>query len=519
MKKVIGSIAVILLLWGIVFYPLFGQRFIPTHDGEYHLIRIHEFSTMLKAGNLFPRWAPGLNSGYGFPLFIFHYPFPNYIGSLFHFLDFSLAQSFQISMALATLISLIGSYLFFSKEYKSIKIGLLGALCLLLVPYLYVDLYIRGSIGELWAIAWVWIALASLKWKKNLFFSFSICLLIISHNIMAMIFIPLLFLYTFLFERKFIIFIFGGIIIASYFWIPALVERQYVIGLNSVTFSDHFPEIVQLLIPSWGSNFSQPGLAMNEMSQQIGVLPLFLLGTAVVLVIKKNNKKVLFFVVTTCIGIFFMLPISFIVWKYLPFLQYIQYPWRLLSLLLISVPFFCAFFITKANKYLTAGVIMVGILLIYGYTKPVTYEPRNDMYYLTKKEFTDGTSSLGNSFSTIWTSWIKDRPEQIVNGNVEVQNLRSTPTSLAFTAVNTEPQQVTINRTYYPGWVVAVNGKETKIDFSRGIIQILVPSGTNEIKANFQETKLRMFANGVSVLTLFSLVLFSILSQRYARSH
>ena len=64
--------------------PLFLPGFIPTHDGEYHLIRFYEFEKMLRAGHWVPRWAPGLNSGYGIPLFNFFYPFPNYIGALFH---------------------------------------------------------------------------------------------------------------------------------------------------------------------------------------------------------------------------------------------------------------------------------------------------------------------------------------------------------------------------------------------------------------------------------------------------
>ncbi|MEK7073761.1 MAG: hypothetical protein AAB960_00340, partial [Patescibacteria group bacterium] len=60
--------------------PLFGSRFIPTHDGEYHIIRFWQFFTGLASGQWFPRWAPDLNNGLGIPLFTFNYPFPSYIG-------------------------------------------------------------------------------------------------------------------------------------------------------------------------------------------------------------------------------------------------------------------------------------------------------------------------------------------------------------------------------------------------------------------------------------------------------
>ena len=65
MKKrisiIMGCIAVAGVIYAVL--PLFGRSYIPTHDGEYHIIRIVEFAKMLGEGNIVPRWAPELNSG------------------------------------------------------------------------------------------------------------------------------------------------------------------------------------------------------------------------------------------------------------------------------------------------------------------------------------------------------------------------------------------------------------------------------------------------------------------------
>ncbi len=63
-------------------FPLLHSGLFPTHDGEYHVIRFYEFDKVLRDGNLYPRWAPDLNNGYGVPLFNYVYPLPNYFSSL-----------------------------------------------------------------------------------------------------------------------------------------------------------------------------------------------------------------------------------------------------------------------------------------------------------------------------------------------------------------------------------------------------------------------------------------------------
>lgn len=521
------QIVAIFFLWLFASFPLFGNRFIPTHDGEYHLIRIYEFSKVLASGNLFPRWAPELNSRYGFPLFIFHYPFPNYVGSFFHIFGFPLVQSFHMSLALGMFVAAIGCYFFLKKEFLDKFPAFIGAVIFLTIPYLYVDVYIRGSIGEIWGIAWAFAALASMVWGKPIFLAVSIGLLIISHNIMAMLMIPMFFGYSFFFYRDRLKYILLGILTASYFWIPALLESKFVVGLNSVTYSDHFPDLTQLLFPSWGSNFSQPGLANNEMSQQIGVIPLIIIFITVIKIIKIINQrkkvseshKIFYFFGVTVLSIFFMFSFSDPLWKLFSFLQYIQYPWRLLSVLFVTVPFLGAIVVKNARPIFGWGLIILSILFSFSYMQPVTYEPRNDEYYLTKREFTDGTSSMGNSFTTVWTPWKKERPlsrVEVIQGNASVFALTSTTLSDTFTIASEGMSVIRVNRLYYPGWVVRVNGNNIPVEYMKeGIITFPVSSGTHNVVVSFGSTPTRTIANSISLVSL-GILIYAILKKHYA---
>ena len=150
---------------------LFHTGLLPTHDGEYHVIRFYEFYKTLSNGNFYPRWAPDLNFGYGVPLFNYVYPFPNYISSIVHFAGASFIDSFKLNLILATLAGAIFMYLWVKNYFGEIS-GLTASVFYSFSPYRFVDIYIRGSVGEVWAMAFfpalMWATEKSKKEKGNL---------------------------------------------------------------------------------------------------------------------------------------------------------------------------------------------------------------------------------------------------------------------------------------------------------------------------------------------------------------
>lgn len=506
---------------------LFAPGFLPTHDGEYHLIRFYEFGKMLAAGNLFPRWAPGLNSGYGVPLFTFFYPLPNYIGSVFQFLGWSLADSFRLTMAVGYGIAVAASYIWMKRLFGVFP-AVLGSIIGAFTPYWFVDIFVRGSVGEILALGFVFTSLACIVHKKRTLLTFSIAAIILSHNIMAMIFLPILVIYMWIIDRSLLRSMILGIIMTSYFWVPALLERGYVTGLNTVNFKDHFPDIGQLLMPSWGTGFSGPGFTYNEMSYQVGIVPI--LVVIAVLMTRawgwedKSRKLSLLFMGAVGMSFFLMLEISVPVWDLAPILTNLQYPWRLLSVIIVATPFFsAAIFSNPRKRVISLALAGLAVMISFSYTKPVLYAPRPDEYYLSRRDFTDGTSSLGNGFSTRWMAWKSDRPEnrmEIISGDGHIIMKKNGAMVYEGDIVSTSAVTVRVNVSYYPGWQVVVdkNGIPAKPD-SYGTISVDIPKGTHRLNIHFSETPLRLAVDMISIFCLFWLFYSTILTKRYAHSH
>lgn len=523
-KKIIGLLTVFI---AVVFsaWPLFGKGFIPTHDGEYHIIRFMEFGRMIADGNLFPRWAPTLNSGYGIPIFIFHYPLPNYIGVLLHFFRFQYVNAFQVGLAIGYIGAALGCFLWLTKLF-GVRGAVIGTITAFFVPYWFVELYIRGSIGEVWSLFFLFFILFSIEQRWNLLLAISIGGMILSHNILSMLFIPLILLYANIRKKHIYLWIVAGILLSSYFWMPALFEQRYVVGLNSVNFREHFASWYELLIPSWGSGFFGTSSFGNAMSVQIGIIPIFVMVITLIQFKKENNiqmKKVLSYMfIIIAAAIFLMLSISAPIWRVIPLLPFIQYPWRLLVYTIPVVAVFSASIVKRINWLTGIMCAVLAILFAYPYYHPVIYAPRDDAYYQSRKNFTDGTSSMGNTFSTIWSSWKQERSVfiiKVVNGKVNGIGKKNTYTNRSYEVIADATANVQLPILYYPGWTAYVDKMKKPIDYIfDGTIRLDVPKGSHTITVVFRETPLRLFADVLSLASFLALIVWGIL-HIYAYRH
>lgn len=522
--KIVQSVLIFVSIAAVL--PLLKPGFIPTHDGEYHLIRFYEFETMLRSGYWFPRWAPGLNSGYGLPLFNFHYPLPNYFGALFHVLGWSLTDSFKLALATGYLTAGFFCYIWLSKLFGKFS-GIVGTIAFLCIPYWFVELYVRGSNGEVIFMAWFMLVLAAVEHQRGMFVSLATAGMILSHNILSIVFFPIVVLYLLTRRWRYLGYVIVGFGLSAYFWIPAILERTFMVGLNVVNFREHFPELSQLLIPSWGTNFSQAGVPDAEMSQQLGVIAVLgaILAAACNMFEKKQWLKILVrgSLLLLLFAVLLMQTITLPLWEFFSVLQFVQYPWRLLAVVMPLTALFIAYVTYRIRSpWIAAGLAILCIGFSLPYMKPVTYIARDDFYYLSRREFTDGTSSLGNSFSTVWSPWKSSRAVHLIDvlrgkGAITVQV--QTPLFVRILADIEEDAVVRVNRLYFPGWVVLIDKNKQPINYQEdGTISFPVRKGVHVIEVLFTETPVRVGADLISIASLSYLIGLGIL-RRYAYRH
>lgn len=551
-KKSIPLIVIILL--SILFgFSLLHSGLPPTHDGEYHVVRFYEFDKSLKEGEWYPRWAPDLNQGFGIPLFNYSYPLPNYVASFIHVLGFSFIDVFKLELYLSVLMSGIFFYLWTKRFFGKLG-GLVCASFYMFSPYHIVDVYIRGSVGEAWALAFypavLWAITEYRYTKKPKYFflsTFFFSLTIFSHNILALQFLPFVLSYGILlsffdkdkltFLKQFLTVFILGVGISSLFWMPALFEKPYVVGLQIYEVTHHFPDLYELLIPTWGSGFftSEPE---NRMSVQIGIANLIAFFASIlaflVYVIKKDkthSKALAFFIIWFMLFFFLMLSVSKPVWRIVPLMDYFQFPWRFLGISILCLSFlsgslFGIFY--KTNKSVFTNVVFSIVFLFFfsipllfsiGYIKMPYYLERDDRYYISRPNFIYGTNSIGNAFNTVWFDASLKRPERkiaIIKGKGYLKNEKVLASSYAINTDSAEALTIQINTAYFPGWEATIDGKTTQIAEKRGIMYIVVPSGSHTLFIHFQDTLIRKMSVLVTIASIVLLVALS-LKGRYVR--
>ncbi len=535
-KKLIPYLLVVFL--SIVSgYALLHTGLPPTHDGEYHVIRFYEFDKAIRDGDWYPRWAQDLNFGYGVPLFNFVYPLPNYVAFFFHMFGASFIDSFKLNLFFATLLS--GVFFFqWAKIFWGVIGGIVASAIYLFSPYRFLDIYIRGSVGEVWALtffpACLWAGTQFIQRRSSFYgvlFSVFLALTIFSHNILSLMFFPFVFLYIVSIKVCFkssvsyfsiILFTFIGCALAAIFWIPALSEKQYTVGLQVFGFQNHFTDLSQLLIPSWGSGFSSMGGA-NQMSFQIGIMNLLAVFLSIIVLFKLSADTVkrvtAIFFIFFLVSVFFMLKSSEAIWNLIPLMSYFQFPWRFLSIVVLTTAFLAGSISQLSQKFvykMVIGILFIGsaILLTKEYAKPAHYLERNDSYYISRSNFIDGTNSPGNAFNTLWASGITQRSDTRVSFEEEktpIKVIEENTSSYVFLVQNPRDQKAVIHTAYFPGWHAYINDSEVPLKRNKnGWIQISIPEGQNKISLRFENTPIRTLsilisctAGMILLITLF----------------
>lgn len=524
----------LLLAFGLIISRSFVlPGFIPSHDGECQIIKLWQFDKSIREGNLLPVWAPDLNKGYGIPIFGFFYLLPNYLGEAFHLLGFSLIDSFKLTLALSEILSGIFFFLWLKVFFKK-EIAFIGSILYLLAPYHLVDLYVRGSVGESLALAlcplllyFISIWIKRQQDKKIFFFTAStLALLLLSHNILGVFLSTFALIYglvLFFFEKKklswyyFLIF-FAGFSLSVFFWLPILFENSFVIGLDIINYQDHFPSFFQLLFPSWGTGFSVPGI-MDGMSFQVGLVHWVTVFFAlIVFFYKKRDYLLLFFLTTFFILIFLMLESSQKIWQMISIMSYFQYPWRLLSLVIVISSFLVGYLrYLRYHKFLYVVIFLLTFFCYFSYTRPVVYQSRNDDFYLKNPDWAGGTATYGNTFQITGFNNVKPFSKKIEDTESELIILKQDLKSSFYRLETESSHQSTlkINTAYFPGWVVKIDGKKGAFSHDNGLININIPSGKHSIIVNFEGSLVRKLAGSLSLMSLIILAIICFIPKKY----
>lgn len=482
------------------------------------VIRFTAFHQTLASGQFPVRFVDRLNNNYGYPVLNFLYPLPFYLSEIPKIAGFGFVDSIKVIFILSSVSSVVAMFWALAQIFDK-RASFTGAILYLFVPYRFVDLYVRGSFGENLAFLFIPLVAGSIfkiAKGKRIFspvLSFSVAGLILSHNIVAALFLPFFSGFALFVAQKAKFQLFSafitGVLMAAFFWLPAIHDLKFVklsqIKVSEV--SDHLVSIKQLFIPHWG--YGPNPNSSNGLSVQIGIVATFILLTGVFLIIsgKIRQKMVIFLTVTALISILLMSNLSLPFWQLFPMVDIIQFPWRLIAIVVFVQSFLAAYLISISakKKIITVLVSAAALISTITYTRPQSFVDRGDGYYATNEDST----TVRDEYLPLW---VKQKPRERANQKLEVKNGEILSSSIKATNYQArvrafEETQVQVNTIYFPGWQVKIDGKTSSLDYQNqfGLITFQLPKGDHEVIIKYTKSQVHLTSELISLVALIAI--------------
>jgi uncharacterized membrane protein YfhO len=334
-----------------------------SNDAHNHAAWSENFAQQFWAGDLYPRWLTNMNAGYGSPAFFFYPPLHSFVSTLF----WPLVRNSQLdgwrisgySCVLATLLAGITSW-FWLRSFTNSFAALVGAVVYMVAPYhLAIDLYNRGAAAEYWTFVWLPLVMLSAdrivrRCKYGvvcLAITYALCVL--SHAAVAACFAAVPVAYVLVFSDhgsriRSVGIACGGLLagigLTAPFLLPAVFDQKkaylsaYPGDYGSwwlFSIRDKITDATtQLTHIPWYFSFKMR-IAVITVWMVLFVLFLYTLTL-------KNASENLtrrragFFAAATLICLFLMTSQSDFIWRLIPSLRWLQFPYRLNTVIVLA---------------------------------------------------------------------------------------------------------------------------------------------------------------------------------------
>ena len=582
----LGWVPVVLMTLFVV-QPLWQSGLPGTADAPIHYYRTVEFAASYAPGIVYPRWAPHLAYGYGVPYWIFVPPLPYILPLPFWAVGFSLEISWKIVIALMALAYAWGAYLFVRDRLGSAA-GTVAAAVYLFAPFALRELLLYGgNYPQYLAIGlfpWLlWSAGRLVRtggWRYCLLTTIVLGALILSHLFHALVMVPVAGVYALLLWgldgtwsrpgsataprirtwRRLVVIIVGfaaGLAWSAFFWLPALVEREWTHAveeryLEVSPLSLRFLDLEELLALPQALDRA---CANPWVPFALGPVTLLLVAAGVGRLIRARDCRSArrmggFFLGVAALGTFMTLPQSLWLWLHVPFLAVAEFPWRMLGLVNVCLAFLAALAlaplappsspagrpVARPARDLFAIPAVLAVLLgsmVYLYPfRPFAHygERLADLAAFELQTRTIGLTTLGEYVPR----WVERMPrssplaEALKRGvpphslekldraqlpeGVEARRLERSAVHERYEFESLQPFRARFLTFYFPGWEAQLDGQPLAISAEpgSGLIVLDIPAGKHTLLLTFKDTPLRAGANLVSICAAIGLLLVSL---------
>lgn len=522
------------------------------HDVEFHLYSWLEALAQWKQGIFYPRWAALAHFAYGEPRFIFYPPASWTLGAgLSAIFPWTVVSDIYIWIALvlagASMFTLARRWV--DQELLGRKDALFVSVFYAVNPYHLVIVYWRSAFAELLASCLVPLLLlfvlkavdacedTNLRGRAIIPLGLVLAAAWLTNAPAAVMIhysLALLVVYFAWRRRSVGILVVGicavalGAGLASFYLLPAIYEQRWIDIAQAVSAGSR-PLDNFLFIHTTDADHD----AFNRIISWVAVLEIAVVAASAWAsdLWRKNQREIWNALLGWAIACsVLMFPATGLIWKILPKLQFMQFPWRwLLCLSMIFSVFVTAASITAGpRRWLLRGAVCgMSILLIFAAWHRLQApwwdnaadlrEMQDNMATSAGYEGTDEYTPVGADPASI----DKDARVVAVQGpaHAAIRVQRWDAESRLFTADMSAPDQLAICLFRYPAWRVELNGRVVETGAKAETGQMLVPveAGMNRVQVSFVRTWDRAVGGWISIASVLFLALWTLRRRRPVR--
>ncbi|HET8966959.1 MAG TPA: hypothetical protein VFN20_12125 [Candidatus Acidoferrum sp.] len=518
--------------------PFFFLGTASGHDIAFHMASWLDAAGQWKQGIFLPRWTEWANFGYGEPRFIFYPPLSWLFGAALGSLIPWTAVTAVFIVCVQTFAG-ISTFALLRRIAETRGAALFGAACFAANPYALVIIYARSDFAELLALAFFPVlffcafrlcgALNEPRDGANglreiAVFAASFCGVWLANApaaVIATYSMAFLFVFAALETRALAALLkgYGGMLLgfglAGFYLVPAIYEQRWVTIAGALAVG---------LTPAENFLYTRTTDAEHDAFNRVAsnIAALLVVWAAAGLAVMWRAKRQRDFAwkgllmplagLTAAVPLL-MLPVTSLLWRWLPELRFVQFPWRWMSVLATCAVIFMGATWRGTARWIWLAVAALAIVGSGRYLVKHTWWDTEDMPTLQAAmesgEGFEGTDEYDPK-SDDHTDLPQKQPRaEFVRSKGELQEQDKISIDAwiaeyrALATSTTQASRVAIRLVDYPAWRVTVNGKPINVQHGPGTAQMVVPvpAGESRIEIRLTRTMDRTIGGIISVLS------------------
>jgi hypothetical protein len=540
------------LLLAIVFLygSLLSQHALVTHERADLYLRVQQYADEFRHGFLQPQLFPDVMRGAGMAFPLFYPPLSYYLATLIHLLTGSAIVGINLSFFLSVVMSAVGVYLCAYSPTRRSSVAVFTSIFSICVTYRFVNIFVRGALAESWGTACYPFALYGMLehlrfGRRGWYVALALAAAILSHAVVALYFVTLFARVAAVIaagERRWrrlatlALYAIAAVGLAAWYIIPQQAYLKSVLVSNAAGMGGDIPQVQSQKIEFWQLFDSDPSrwFGASVGGGQDGMC--FALGfgyaiTAVLFVgfvyrqLSEPSRTACAWPVygfagaCACTLLFMLFPKSFL--GLLPHhYTYLQYPWRLLSVLPVFAGPLAACCADHLDRRAPDWSMLVVAILLVAEVPSFYHSPRLTFDFDAGHITGDAARAQGDRGLTDLAEYMPreyvHEPgqyyhiEQPESQNCQVLDWKREEglTRCTVRVQSAAPRgQVTLPVTYYQFWHVSAGPPDVKMSCDRGFLRLDLPAGNTNVEIRRHYTtpyNIGWAVTGVSAVMLFA---------------